>query len=148
MSITGTAPGGGIGFHRIAAGVYFLILAFVASLNYLPIEGIVDENGLCFGIFALDPFDDLLHVGSALWALAGAVLSTRAARIFLTVFGALYLLDGLMGFAFGVGYLDLGIIRWGVQPFDFVANILASIPHVALGLVALLLGLARPKAGA
>lgn len=134
-----------LGLHRITAAVYFVIIAIVASLNYLPIPGIVDENGLCFGIFALDPFDDLLHVGSALWALVAAVISTRAARIFLLVFGALYLLDGLMGFALGVGYLDAGIIRWGPQPFALVSNILASIPHVALGLVAVLIGLARPE---
>jgi hypothetical protein len=133
------------GLHRITAAVYFIIIALVASLNYLPIPGIIDENGLCFGIFALDPFDDLLHVGSALWALAGAWISTRAARIFLICFGALYLLDGLMGFATGVGFLDLGIIRWGVQPFDLTANIFASIPHVGLGIVAFLIGLARPE---
>lgn len=139
------APPRGLGLHRITAAVYFVILAIVASLNYLPIPGIVDENGLCFGIFALDPFDDLLHVGSALWALAGAWISTRAARIFLIGFGLIYLADGLMGFATGVGFLDFGILRWGVQPFDLTANIFASIPHVALGAVAALIGLARPK---
>ena len=140
--MTALAPGWGM--HRIAAFVYFLILAVVASLNYLPIPGIVDENGLCFGIFALDPFDDLLHVGSALWALAGAMLGTRAARIFLIGFGALYLADGLMGLALGVGYLDGGILRWGVQEMDFLFKVYANTPHIGLGLVALLIGLARP----
>ena len=140
--MTALAPGWG--FHRVTAFVYFLILSVVAALNYLPIPGLVDENGLCFGIFALDPFDDALHVGSALWALAGAVMGTRAARIFLIGFGALYLADGLMGLAVGVGYLDGGIFRWGAQDLDFLYKVYANTPHIGLGLVAVLIGLARP----
>ena len=47
---------------RIIALVYAVILLGAASLNYIP--GITDENGLAFGIFQLDPFDDALHVAS------------------------------------------------------------------------------------
>lgn len=133
------------GLHRTTALVYFGILAAVASLNYLPIPGIVDENGLCFGIFALDPFDDALHVGSALWALSGALLSIRAARVFLIGFGALYLADGLLGVLTGVGYLDAGIFRWGPQDYDLTFKVYANTPHILLGLVAVLIGAARPE---
>lgn len=143
--MTATLHREGWGLHRLTALVYAVIIGLVASLNYLPIPGIIDENGLCFGIFALDPFDDLLHVGSALWALAAALTSVRASRIFLTVFGALYLADGLLGLWTGVGFLDLGIWRWGVQDYDFMFKIYANTPHILLGLVALLIGLARPR---
>ena len=139
-----TASSAGWGLHRRAAFVYFVILAVVASLNYLPIPGIVDEHGHTFGIFALDLFDDALHVASALWALAGALISTRAARIFLIGFGALYLADGLLGMATGVGYLDAGIFRWGVQDSGLVFRLFANAPHIGLGGVALALGLRRP----
>ena len=138
--MTAFAPHPRLSFHQAAAALYFVILAGVASLNYLPIPGIVDENGLCFGIFALDLFDDLLHVGSALWAGLAAWHSARAARIFLLAFGALYLLDGLLGLATGVGYLDAGILRWGPQDYDLLTKVYMNLPHVGLGLVAVLLG--------
>ena len=61
-------------------------------------------------MFALDIFDDLLHVASAAWAGIAAALSARASKIFLRYFGLLYLTDGLLGLATGSGYLDLGIM--------------------------------------
>ncbi|SHJ01986.1 hypothetical protein [Wenxinia saemankumensis] len=140
--MTATPFRAGPSFHQWGAWGYFVILAGVASLNYLPIPGIVDENGLCFGIFALDLFDDALHVGSALWAGLAAWRSPRAARFFLLAFGALYLADGLLGLATGSGYLDAGILRWGVQDYGFVEKVYMNLPHVGLGLVAVLLGAA------
>ena len=69
---------------KISLG-YFFILLFAASLNYIP--GLTDTEGRVFGIFALDIFDDSLHVASALWALIGALYSQRSAKMFLIVFG-------------------------------------------------------------
>ena len=124
--------------RKIALG-YFVILAAVAGLNYVP--GITDEQGLAFGIFALDIFDDSLHLASGLWALVAAIISHRAAKIFLVVFGALYLADGAMGLAVGSGYLDMGIFTNGVLDLDFTFKILANTPHIALGGFALFAGL-------
>lgn len=118
----------------IALGYMFVLLA-AASLNYIP--GLTDEQGRAFGIFALDIFDDLLHVASALWAGIAAYLSSRASKAFLFYFGILYLADGLLGLATGSGYLDMGIINYGIQdlPFDF--KVMANLPHIALGAIAL-----------
>lgn len=116
---------------RLIAFGYFLALLLAAATNYIP--GITDAQGRAFGIFALDIYDDSLHLASALWALGVALTSTRASIIFLKAFGTLYLLDGLLGFATGSGYLDLGIFIWGVQPFDLVFRILNNLPHIALG---------------
>lgn len=124
--------------QQIALG-YFVILAAVASLNYIP--GIADGNGAVFGIFALDVFDDALHAASALWALAAALVSKAAARFFLIVFGALYLADGALGLATGSGFLDFGIFTNGVLDLPFGFRILANLPHIALGAGALLAGL-------
>ena len=119
--------------QKIAFG-YFIVVGFAASLNYLPIPGIIDENGNAFGIFALDLFDDLLHLVSALWALAAAFISHRASKIFLTWFGAAYLLDGLLGLATGSGFLDFGIIVYGFYEYpSFLIKLAANIPHLALG---------------
>jgi hypothetical protein len=114
----------------IAVG-YAVALALAGLLNYIP--GLTDAEGRAFGIFALDIFDDLLHFASAAWAAAAALVSTRACVIYFKVFGTLYLLDGLLGLATGSGYLDLGILRWGVQDLPFGFKIFANLPHIALG---------------
>ncbi|MBA3908548.1 MAG: hypothetical protein C0524_01410 [Rhodobacter sp.] len=123
--------------------IYAVILALVASLNYLPIPGIVDAEGRTFGIFALDVYDDTLHLASALWALVAAILSARAARIFLILFGAIYFLDGLLGSFAGSGFLDLGIFTWGVLDISYTLKFLSSAPHLILGGFALFMGLKR-----
>lgn len=124
--------------RKISLG-YFVVLLGAASLNYIP--GLVDPDGLAFGVFALDIFDDALHLSSAIWALAAALISHKAARTFLLLFGALYLGDGLLGLATGSGYLDFGIFNNGVLDLRFMFKIYANTPHIALGGVALLSGL-------
>lgn len=120
--------------------LYFLALLGAAALNYVP--GLTDENGLAFGIFALDIYDDALHLVSALWALIAGLMSYRAARTFLILFGLAYLGDGVFGFFTGYGYLDLGIFTNGwVGPEFSVVRFLANLPHLFLGGVASWAGL-------
>ena len=123
--------------QKIALG-YFVALSGAAALNYIP--GVKDAQGRAFGIFALDIFDDALHLASALWALAAALISRRAATTFLILFGALYLADGAMGLALGSGYLDLGIFTNGILDIPLGFKILANTPHIALGGFALIAG--------
>ena len=105
-----------------------LVLLAAASLNYIP--GLTDSEGRAFGVFALDIYDDLLHVASALWAGIAAATSSRAARIFLRYFGLLYLTDGLLGLATGSGYLDLGIMNHGMIDLPLTFKVLANLPHI------------------
>ncbi len=123
--------------QKIALG-FFVVLLGAASLNYIP--GVTDAEGVAFGVFALDIFDDSLHLASAIWALAAALISSRAARTFLLLFGALYFADGAMGLATGSGYLDFGIFTYGFQDLPFGFKILANLPHIGLGGIALLAG--------
>jgi hypothetical protein len=125
-----------MGKLRSIALVYMVILLAAASLNYVP--GLTDAEGRAFGVFALDIYDDALHVASAAWAGIAAALSSRASRIFLRWFGLLYLTDGLLGLATGSGYLDLGIMNHGVQHLPFTFKILANLPHIAGGGIAIL----------
>ncbi|MEX0338728.1 MAG: DUF4383 domain-containing protein [Arenibacterium sp.] len=119
--------------------VYAVILFAAASLNYIP--GLTDDQGLAFGIFALDPFDDALHVVSGLWALAAGLISARAARFFALIFGALYLGDGVFGLFTGYGYLDFAIFtNASLGPSFSLLRILANLPHIGLGLAALIAG--------
>ena len=120
-----------MGKLRSIAFIYMVVLFAVASLNYIP--GLTDSEGRAFGIFALDIYDDALHVASGLWAGIAAMTSRRAARIFLLGFGLLYLTDGLLGLAAGSGYLDLGIVNHGVLDLSLTFKILANLPHIGGG---------------
>ena len=123
-----------MGTMRRIALIYMVVLLGAASLNYVP--GVTDADGKAFGIFALDVFDDMLHVASALWAGLAAFTSTRASQIFLRYFGLLYFTDGLLGLATGSGYLDLGIMKHGMLDLPFTFKILANLPHIGGGLFA------------
>ena len=116
---------------RLIAAGYMVALLIAASLNYVP--GLTDAEGRAFGIFALDIYDDSLHVASALWAGIAALLSAKASRIFLFYFGILYFLDGLLGLATGSGFLDLGIVNYGIVDRAVTCKILANLPHLLLG---------------
>ena len=124
--------------RRIAIG-YAVVLFAAASLNYLPIPGIIDAEGRAFGVFALDLFDDSLHVASGLWALIAGLMSHRASKVFLTWFGALYLADGALGLATGSGYLDFGIFVYGFYEYpSFLIKLAANMPHISLGAFAVI----------
>jgi len=116
---------------RLIAVGFAVALTIAAALNYVP--GLTDAEGRAFGIFALDIYDDLLHLASAAWAAIAAFWSRSASVSFLKLFGTLYGLDGLFGLATGSGYLDLGILIHGVQNLPFGFKILANLPHLALG---------------
>lgn len=121
--------------QKISLG-YFVVLMGAASLNYIP--GLTDDAGLAFGIFALDIYDDSLHVASALWALVAALISHRASKLFLLIFGALYLGDGIFGFFTGFGYLDLAIFTNDSLGLSFtLVRFLANLPHIILGCFAI-----------
>ena len=124
-----------MGTLRRIAIVYMVILLAAASLNYIP--GLTDSQGRAFGVFALDIYDDALHVASALWAGIAAALSTRASRIFLRYFGLLYLTDGLLGLATGSGFLDLGIMTHGMLDLPLTFKVLANLPHIGGGAFAI-----------
>jgi hypothetical protein len=123
---------------RILAAFFAIALLGAAALNYIP--GLTDEQGRAFGVFALDIYDDLLHLVSAAWAAVSALISRRASRFFLQAFGLLYLADGLLGLATSSGYLDLGILIYGVQTQPLMFKIMANTPHILLGLVGVVAG--------
>jgi hypothetical protein len=127
---------------------YFVLFVIVAAMSYVP--QFKDANGLMFGLFKLDLYDDALHLFSGIWAGVAAWLSTRATIIYFKLFGTLYLLDGVMGLFLGSGYLDFGIFIQGVLDLDLTTRIFANLPHLAIGGFAAFTGfvLSKPYAEA
>ncbi|MEJ6388040.1 DUF4383 domain-containing protein [Gymnodinialimonas ulvae] len=120
--------------------VYAAVLLAVAAINYIP--GLTDDSGLAFGIFALDPFDDALHLASAIWAFLAGLISNRSARTFLLIFGAAYLADGIFGIFTGWGFLDFAIFtNESLGPEFSFLRLAANSPHIGLGAIALGAGL-------
>jgi hypothetical protein len=122
-----------------AVAVALGIALTIATLSGL-VPGLADASGRTFGLFRLNAYQNLLHTVSALWAFSATYISRSAAIFFLRVFGTLYFLDGLMGLAIGSGYLDLGVLVYGVLDLPFWFKFLTSLPHLVLGGTAALAG--------
>ena len=123
---------------RLLAVGYFLMFVGVAALDYMP--GVNDARGYLFGLFDLDIYDDSLHLASGLWALVAAWHSREWAVFYFRLFGILYFLDGVMGFFLGSGYLDFGILIYGVVDLPLVIRFLANLPHLVIGGFAIFAG--------
>lgn len=125
---------------RKLAWLYAIMFFIIASLNYIP--GLIDADGLLFGIFQLEPHDDLLHLGSGIWATIAALRSTRASELYFKIFGVVYGLDGVLGLITGWGYLDGGIILHTGSPHthDLMTRFFANLPHILIGGIAVYIG--------
>lgn len=123
---------------RLCAFGYAALLGFVILTGYIP--AFIDQNDMIFGLFRRTWYADGLHLVSALWALAAAVVSRRASELFFQLFGVFYFADGLLGLFTGSGYLDFGILINGVLDLPLSTRIFANLPHLGLGGLALLIG--------
>ena len=120
------------------AWVYAGLFLFVVALGYIP--GFTNSAGQLFGLFRIELKDDILHLGSGLWAATAGWLSTRASTFYFKLFGIIYGLDGVLGFLTGQGYLDGGIFIYGVTPLDLTTRFAANLPHMLIGGIAVLIG--------
>lgn len=116
---------------RALGWAYFALFVAVVAVGYVP--AFEDAEGRLFGLFALDLYDDALHLASGIWAGVAAWMSRDAARFYFRLFGPLYFLDGVMGLFTGSGYLDLGILLYGPLDLPLMTRIFANLPHLAIG---------------
>lgn len=108
--------------------------------------GFKDDAGLLFGLFKIDPIDDILHAASAAWAAFAAWRSPRAAAIFFRWFGSIYFLDGLIGAIVGKGFLDGALFLSSVEAIAGAGTrIAANVPHLLLGGAAMYVGFVVAK---
>ncbi len=116
------------GFAALFLGVY--------SLDYVP--GIMDQNGLMFGLFHMTRLVDLGHLGAGSLALIGGLISARMARAYFWLLGIWYTIDV---FAYFFGHLNA---------LPLTKNFLVNLPHILIFIAAYWIALRvdKPKAGA
>lgn len=120
------------------AWIYAALFLGVVSLGYIP--GLTNDQGQLLGLFRIELKDDLLHLGSAIWAAWAAWSSAKASTFYFRLFGLVYFFDGVCGLLTGQGYLDLGIFLYGPAPLDLITRIGANIPHILIGGIAVWVG--------
>ena len=107
--------------------------------------GLSDDQGRLFGLFRIDPIDDVVHLLSG---IAGALIAWRGHRhipAYFIVIGILYNLDALVGMTMSRGLLDLSVFRLGPGGADFsLTNWLLNLPHIVLATLALIIGIRKP----
>ncbi len=127
--------------RKLAWGYAFFFFLVVLS-GHLP--GLTDSHGLLFGMFMIDPIDDVLHSISGIWAAFGAWKSEKEARRYFQWFGIYYTTDAFLGFFTGYSILDLLMGNFGANMGYSMANmhhnLLVNLPHFIIGPGALLIG--------
>jgi len=124
---------------RTTAWVYFA--GFAAFVFVSHVSAFNDADGRLFGLFKIDPRDDVVHIASA---VAGAVvaISHRWVRPYLWAVAALYGIDAMVGMLTAQGLLDLTVFTqaWGAPDFS-VRNFAVNLPHFVItgGALAMLL---------
>jgi hypothetical protein len=94
----------------------------VYSLDYVP--GIMDKNGLMFGLFHMSKLIDFGHLALGALALISALISERAARIYFWFLGIWYTIDVVTYF---FGHLHTQ---------SLTTNILVNLPHTTIFIAA------------
>jgi hypothetical protein len=103
--------------------LWFAVLFLgVYSLDYVP--GIMDQNGLMFGLFHMSKLIDLGHLTLGTLALACGLISAKTARIYFWALGVWYTIDVATYF---FGHL---------HSTTLLKNTLVNLPHTAIFIVA------------
>jgi len=115
------------GFAALFLGVYLL--------DYVP--GIMDQNGLMFGLFHMTMIVDIGHLALGTLALIAALSSAQIARIYFWVLGVWYTIDV---FTFFFGHL---------HSLSLLVNVLTNLPHLLIFIAAywIALNVGKSKTG-
>lgn len=123
---------------QMVAWYYALQLYVLLALIYVP--GFTDGNGGFLGLFKLDLIDDLLHLGSAVWAMTAAYISTKQSVNYFKIFGTLYFLDGVCGTLMGRSFLSLALPLYGPLDRSILVGLSTNFPHILIGGFAMFMG--------
>jgi len=105
------------GFAALFLGVYLL--------DYVP--GIMDANGLMFGLFHMTPIVDFGHLAAGALGVIGALSGAKGARIYFYILGTWYMIDVAVYF---ISHLNQVTLK---------TNILVNLPHILIFIAAFLI---------
>lgn len=125
-------------------------LAWLYAAGFLGVflithaPGFTDAQGYLFGLFKIDPIDDVVHLLSGVAGVVVARLARPSIPAYFKAIGILYGLDAVVGLVLSRGFLDLSIFLRGPGAPDFgLTNIAVNAPHVVIAGVALVIGFSR-----
>jgi hypothetical protein len=104
------------------AWVFAALFLGVYLLDYVP--GIMDANGLMFGLFQMTRIVDLGHLGAGTLAVLGALISAKTARAYFWVLGIWYSIDVVAYFFAHLHKIPL------------MKNVLVNLPHILIFIAA------------
>jgi len=121
------------------AWVYAAGFVGVFLVTHAP--GATDARGRLFGLFKIDPIDDIVHLLSGVAGVIVAVWATAWIALYLIAVGVLYGLDAIIGLVASRGLLDGSLFTQGRGAADLsVTNVLINLPHIVLAGLALVIG--------
>ena len=110
------------------AAIIFGIFFIVAGIG--GFVGALAPAGMLFGIFMVGTVHNIIHLASGIVALMCAFAGPSASAAYFKIFGVVYLLVALIGFAYGNSPL-LGMVEHNKADIGL---------HIAIAAVALWLG--------
>lgn len=125
----------------LAFGVLFLIVFVITN-----VPAFNDAQGRNFGLFVINPIDNIVHLLTAILGVLAGWCSPRWSRWFLAFFGILYGADAAVGMFLQRGLLDFSVFTQPGGTPDFgLTNWLLNIPHIGIAVVMVWLGFAFEK---
>ncbi len=129
------------------AGAFAALFLLVFVLTNVPTFN--DAQGRNFGLFVINPIDNVVHFLTAVIGGVAAWKSPGWSKRFLVLFGVLYMADAAAGMLLQRGLLDFTIFTQpGGGPSFGLTNWLLNVPHIGIAGVMIWLGfvLDRPRA--
>jgi hypothetical protein len=105
-------------------GIFFIVAGMAGFSSALA------PGGMLFGLFMVGTVHNIIHLGSGIVALMCAFAGPGAAAAYFKIFGVVYLLVALIGFAYGNSPL-LGMVEHNKADIGL---------HILIAAVALWLG--------
>jgi hypothetical protein len=115
---------------KTLAVLFGAVFVLIGILGFVPA---VTPAGMLFGVFAVNPLHNMVHLITGVIALAVGLGNERNSTLFFQIFGILYTLVAVVGFAYG-----------GAMMMGMAHNTADAGLHLLIGFVAMFVGFVLP----
>jgi hypothetical protein len=117
---------------KSAAILFGLVFLVVGILGLLPMTAPRDEQGMrmLLGIFHVNKWHNLVHLGSGIIFLIAAMAGVGASRCWFKIFGIIYAVVAVWGFAVGSGNTLFIVSN---NPADTWLHVVLAVAMLAIG---------------